>query len=110
MDSFNKEKYLEAFGNRVREYRIARGMSQNELAIKAGYTSRSTIAKIESGKADVPRSKIVQIAQALGVDPVALTLDVQPTQEDIDLARRIARIDDYRRRLIEAILDAEPEQ
>ena len=110
MEDFERSKYLEAFGRRIREYRIRRGMSQEELAEKAGYTNRSTITKIEKGRADVPRSKIIQLAQALGVDPVSLTLDDQPTDEDIALARRIAALDPYRRQLIEAILNTDPGQ
>lgn len=44
-------------------------MSQEELAKLVGYTSRSTINKIESGKMDITRSKIEAIANALRVSP-----------------------------------------
>lgn len=40
-------------------------MSQSKLAELVGYTNRSSIAKIEAGKIDLPQSKIVEIAQAL---------------------------------------------
>jgi transcriptional regulator with XRE-family HTH domain len=45
-------------------------MSLDELARKCGYTSdnaRSSIQKIESGKSDVPASKICLIAEALNI-------------------------------------------
>ena len=42
-------------------------MSQDELAKRSGYGSRSTINKIELGINDVPQSKIKAIAEALGV-------------------------------------------
>jgi len=44
-------------------------MSQEELAKRLGYKSRSTIAKIESGENDITQSKIVAFAKALGVKP-----------------------------------------
>ena len=42
-------------------------MSQEELAKRLDYKSRSTIAKIESGENDITQSKIVAFAKALGV-------------------------------------------
>lgn len=57
------------FGNRVREKRLELGMSQLELAQKIGYKDKSSVAKIESGDRDLPRSKIVEIASALSVTP-----------------------------------------
>ena len=40
-------------------------MSQDELAKRTGYTSRTSIAKIEAGKIDLPQSKIALFADAL---------------------------------------------
>lgn len=57
------------FGNRVRDRRKELGLSQTELAVKIGYKDKSTVAKIESGDRDIPRSKIVEIAEALSVTP-----------------------------------------
>lgn len=53
----------------IRNRRMELGMSQEELAQKMGYTSRSTIAKIESGKNDIPQSKIQAFAVALNTTP-----------------------------------------
>ena len=57
---------------RIKERREAIGMSQAELAEKCGYTSRTSIAKIESGAVDLPQSKIVAIADALYVSAAYL--------------------------------------
>ena len=53
------------FGERVRERRQQLGMSQEELAKKLGYTSRSTINKIENGTNDVVQTKVIDFANAL---------------------------------------------
>lgn len=54
---------------RIRALRIARGLSQEELAARVGYSDRSSIAKVESGKVDLSQSKIKLFASALGVTP-----------------------------------------
>ena len=53
------------FGERVRERRLELGLSQDELAKKLGYSSRSTINKIENGTNDVVQTKVVDFARAL---------------------------------------------
>lgn len=50
---------------RIRKRRIELGMTQEELAHKIGYTSKSSITKIETGHVDLPQSKIVEFAHAL---------------------------------------------
>ena len=59
---------LELYRN-IKKYRIQMGLSQDELAKKAGYTDRSSIAKIEKGLVDLPQSKIALFAKIFDVDP-----------------------------------------
>ena len=59
-------------GNKIRERREELGMSQDELAVKMGYKSRSTIAKIEKGVNDVVQSNIVKFAEVLSTTPAYL--------------------------------------
>lgn len=54
---------------RIRHRREELGMSQDELAKKLGYKSRSTIAKIEKGENDITQSKISAFAKALNTTP-----------------------------------------
>ena len=56
----------------IKQLREAKGLSQDELAKKTGYTSRSSIAKIEKGEVDLPRSKIIAFAEALDTTPAFL--------------------------------------
>lgn len=76
MQDTEKQKFLADFGNRVRQLRIEKQMSLDELARKCGYTSdnaRSSIQKIEAGKSDVPASKIRLLAKALEV-PISVIM------------------------------------
>lgn len=56
-------------GKRIKEKRIKIGMTQEELARKLGYNSRSSINKVELGKNDIPISKVIEYAKALGTTP-----------------------------------------
>ena len=49
-------------GDRIRKKREELGMSQEELAQKIGYRSRSSINKIENDGRGLPHSKILLIA------------------------------------------------
>lgn len=58
-------------GERVKKARENKGYTQEELALKLGYKSRSSVNKIEKER-DIPRSMIVKIAEILGVTPAYL--------------------------------------
>lgn len=59
-------------GARIRKRRESLGMSQEELAHKLGYKSRSTINKIEAGINDITQSKVYEFADALRTTPAYL--------------------------------------
>lgn len=56
----------------IKNLREKLGMSQGELAKLVGYTSQTSIAKIESGNVDLSQSKIMAFARALKTTPTAL--------------------------------------
>lgn len=53
----------------IRELRKQNKWTQEELALRMGYSDRSMIAKIESGKVDISQSKIMEFAKVFDVDP-----------------------------------------
>jgi len=55
--------------DRIKQLRILKGMSQDELAARVGYQGRSAISKVESGARDISQSMIKKYADALGVSP-----------------------------------------
>jgi len=57
---------------KIKEVRLARGYSQEELALKVGYTGRSAVNRVESGLVDLPRDKIKAFAEALEVSETYL--------------------------------------
>jgi len=58
---------LEKFGQRVREERIKQGLSQEELAAKAG-VHRTYIGMIERAEKNITLLNIEKIAMALGIN------------------------------------------
>lgn len=65
-------EFLKDMGKKIKDLRIKKGYTQEELANKMGYTSRSTINKIEKGLVDIPQSKIIDFANVLGTTPLFL--------------------------------------
>lgn len=66
------EELLMAIGQKIKTLRNEAGLTQEELAQKCGYNNKSSITKIEKGKADIPQNKIKPLASALGVNPIEL--------------------------------------
>ena len=59
-------------GENIRRLREKCGFSQEELATRMGYKSKSTINKIELGINDVTQSKVEKFAEVLGTKPSVL--------------------------------------
>jgi len=63
---------------RVRDLRIKRGMSQEELANLVGLSGRSHISKIEKGDRDIKQGLLVKLARALSTTPEYLLVGENP--------------------------------
>jgi transcriptional regulator with XRE-family HTH domain len=61
-----KERIKQKFGKRVRELRLARGLSQEDLALQCEL-DRSYIGGVERGERNVSLINIHRIADALGI-------------------------------------------
>jgi transcriptional regulator with XRE-family HTH domain len=59
-----KKELLNKFGEKVREERLKRGLSQEELAGKAG-VHRTYIGMIERGEKNITLTNIKKVANAL---------------------------------------------
>ena len=106
---------MSTIGNNILRIRKSLGLTQEELANRMGYKSKSTINKIELGINDIPQSKIVQFAEVLGTTPAELMgwneedKNSSPTEESltegekvlIDLFRRVP--EDKQRMLLDMI-------
>lgn len=60
---------MEKIGDRIKRRRELLKMSQDDLAKKLGYKSRSSINKIERDAGGLPQAKIAAIAKALDTTP-----------------------------------------
>ena len=110
--------FLQEIGTRIRTLRQQIGLSQDDLAHLAGYTSRSSINKIEKGLVDLPQSKISLIASALGVSPTYLLYgdkypqqNTTPTESELDEGEKIwldlyHRISEDSRDMLVKLVDA----
>jgi transcriptional regulator with XRE-family HTH domain len=56
-------------GRIIRQLRINKAMTQEELATAAGYKHHHSIARIESGSMPIPDAKLIRVARYLAIDP-----------------------------------------
>lgn len=63
-----KQEFMIAMGKRVKEQRERINISQEELARILGYKNKASISRIESGKNEIPQSKMQDFADALDTD------------------------------------------
>ena len=59
-------------GEKIRKRRIELGLTQEQLAHRLGYKSKSTINKIELNVHDVSQTNLMRIANVLGLEPIEL--------------------------------------
>lgn len=76
---------MNELGRRIKQKREKLGLSQEELAKRLGYKSRSTINKIELGINDIPQSKIKLFADVLETSPTYLLGYDHPSLMQLDL-------------------------
>ena len=70
-------------GRRIKEARIAKGLTQQELGDQIG-VQKSAIAKYESGRVvNIKRSTLQKIAQALDLAPSELIFDEAPRENKV---------------------------
>ena len=86
---------MSTIGQRIKMKRLSLGMSQTDLALKSGYRTKSTIAKIESDERAMKQSRIKAIADALQTTPGYIMGWEDPeaieevTKPDSDFVKRI---------------------
>jgi transcriptional regulator with XRE-family HTH domain len=94
-----QDEIVARFGQCLRELRLARGMSQAELARQAEVTA-NYISRLEAGGAAPGIDLAARLALALGVS-VAHLLPTTPALDDLAVTRRQAK------KLFDALLETE---
>lgn len=83
-------------GERIRRRREELNMTQDELARKVGYTSRSSVAKVEANANGMVQSKLILFAEALQTTPAYL---LGWSEDDVQLHKKEDAITDIFKRL-----------
>lgn len=90
-------------GDRIKQRREAMNLSQEELAKRLGYKSRSSINKIERDASGLPQQKIAAIASALETTPAYIMGWEEKVTEEmhekndiaVDIVIRLGRDKDF---------------
>ena len=100
-------------GERIKQRRIELNLSQEELALKVGYKSRSSINKIELAR-DLPLRKVELMAKALDTTPAYL-MGWEPkalANKDLkneSLGDRGEALNEYAKKLFDLYKKADPQ-
>lgn len=70
--NYRNEEALRKVGDKIREVRLSRGLTQSELAFKCGDIDLSQISRIERGLVNFTLSYLFLIAEILEVPPTSL--------------------------------------
>ena len=111
-------------GENIRRKREELGLSQEELATRMGYKSKSTINKIELGINDIPQNKITKFAEVLGTTPAVLmgwvdeqtgkkndvlaniVLQLRKDAELLEMVEKLSRLNHENRQALKPVLNA----
>lgn len=74
-------------GERVKMLRQKAGLTQEELAKEIGYSTKTSISKIENDILDINQSTIVALARALNTTPSVIMGWGESNDSEIDLSR-----------------------
>lgn len=110
-------------GERIRKRREELNMTQDELAQKVGYTSRSSVAKVEANANGMVQSKLIKFANALQTTPAYLLgweettvkkndtiadiiLQIRSDEELLELVKGICNLPEEQRSAVQTFLSA----
>ncbi len=69
---FRKDEQLKTIGDKIRKYRLAKGMTQSELAFECGDKDWSQISRMERGLVNFSISYLLLVAEVLEISPKEL--------------------------------------
>lgn len=106
---------MNRIGKIIQKKRKELGMTQETLAKLTGYTSRTSIAKIEAGTVDLAQSKIKQFADALHTTPSCLmgweenleqaNTDVLVDLDTLEYIKKLIKLSDISKNVIYNMID-----
>ena len=91
-------------GNRIKEMRMEKGWTQEELARKIGYADKTAINKIEKNINDVNQSTIQKFAEAFGCNIEDFFIATPISDDEIDLILSFREADQVTQESIKRLL------
>lgn len=66
---FRKDEQLKIIGDKIRKYRLAKGLTQSELGFECGDKDWSQISRMERGLVNFSVSYLLLVAEVLEISP-----------------------------------------
>lgn len=114
--TLSKEVFKMTFSDRLKEARIAIGLTQEQVADKLG-VAKSTLAGYEKGNREPSIPTVQKIMEVLAVDANYLyqdnsvpTIQNSLSLHEIDHLKKYRSLDDYGKKAVDALVDIEYER
>lgn len=93
-------------GERIKNIRIERGLTQEDLAKRMGYKTRSAICQVERNGDNITSDRIAAFAEALGVSIQALMgwEEPAPSASAMDIAKAFEAADKETQEMVKRLL------
>jgi transcriptional regulator with XRE-family HTH domain len=93
-------------GERIKNIRIERGLTQEDLAKRMGYKTRSAICQVERNGDNITSDRIAAFAEALGVSIQTLMgwEEPAPSASAMDIARAFEEADVMTQEMVKRLL------
>ena len=101
--------------DRIRKLREEYGWTQDDLAHRCGYASKTAISKIETSGDDITQKKIVRCAKALNTTSAYLMgwtenkIDIEEelaAEEDFELLQKYNKLSDKNKQIVLTLIDS----
>lgn len=83
MTPYQTRTFRTLIGQRLRERRLALGLTQEEVAWEAG-VAQGSISYYEQGKNEVPLAVLIALCRALHIAPVQIVPALEPSEFGTD--------------------------
>lgn len=83
MPRYQSRAFRQLVGERLRETRLSKGLTQEELAWEAGI-AQGSISHYEQGRNEIPVAVLIALCRAMRVPPVQIVPGLEPTEFGLD--------------------------
>ena len=91
-DEFGDKRFRKILGQKIKELRQIKGLTQIELAEKLGFTSTGAISQVENGLRGLKVESIMKVADYFNVHPIVLMTPYILKNDEIEIVSDLFKL------------------